>query len=211
MVVKTLLYDTRKCGCKGGCVSARCFLQRPRNGSMVRSPSCNMKLSLGLSQEHLVHVRGLPRTSPLLCRLQSRECEKGSRGEGSGDARSEKQIGVEVTCCLLGATPSVSRHGSVKKIRRTKKNKRILIQYHVDLMWVSTPSYGTVQDLGDLCMYVVLSYIYICTSTYNKYVDKHVYVITETCTCDIVIRIVHFIYLRQQDNINARDKGERYL
>ena len=30
MVVKTLLYCTRKCGCKGGCMSASCFLQPTR-------------------------------------------------------------------------------------------------------------------------------------------------------------------------------------
>jgi len=33
MVVETLLYCTRKCGRKGGCMSASCFLQPPRNGS----------------------------------------------------------------------------------------------------------------------------------------------------------------------------------
>ena len=33
MVVKTLLYCTRKCGCKDGCKSARCFWQPPCNGS----------------------------------------------------------------------------------------------------------------------------------------------------------------------------------
>ena len=33
----------------------------------------------------------------------------------------------EVTWCFLWATPSFSRHGSVEKIRRTKKNKHILI------------------------------------------------------------------------------------
>jgi len=49
----------------------------------------------------------------------------------------------------------------------------------------------------DLCMYVVLSYIYVCISTYNKYADKYAYSITETCTCDMIIYIVHFIYLQQ--------------
>ena len=34
---------------------------------------------------------------------------------------------VDVTWCFLGATPSLSRHGNVEKIRRTKKNKHILI------------------------------------------------------------------------------------
>ena len=38
MVVKTLLYCTRKCGCKGGCMSASCFLQPPRNGSTGQVP-----------------------------------------------------------------------------------------------------------------------------------------------------------------------------
>jgi len=38
MVVKPLLYCTRKCGCKGGCVSASCFLQPPRNGSTGQVP-----------------------------------------------------------------------------------------------------------------------------------------------------------------------------
>jgi len=33
MVVKTLLYRTRKCGCKAGCKSARCFVPPPCNGS----------------------------------------------------------------------------------------------------------------------------------------------------------------------------------
>ena len=33
MVVKTLLYCTRKRGCMGGCMSASCFLQPPCNGS----------------------------------------------------------------------------------------------------------------------------------------------------------------------------------
>jgi len=38
MVVKTLLYCTRKRGCKGGCMSARSFLQPPRNGSTGQVP-----------------------------------------------------------------------------------------------------------------------------------------------------------------------------
>jgi len=38
MVVKTPLYCTRKCGCKGGCMSANCFLQPPRNGSTGQVP-----------------------------------------------------------------------------------------------------------------------------------------------------------------------------
>ena len=37
------------------------------------------------------------------------------------------QVVVVVTWCFLGATPSLSRHGSVEKIRRTKKNQHILI------------------------------------------------------------------------------------
>ena len=47
-----------------------------------------------------------------------------------GVACIETQVGVrttEVTWCFLGATPSLSRHGSVEKIRSTKKNKHILI------------------------------------------------------------------------------------
>ena len=31
-MVVNILYYTRKCGCKGGCMSASCFLQPPRNG-----------------------------------------------------------------------------------------------------------------------------------------------------------------------------------
>ena len=38
IVVKTLLYCTRKCGCRGGCVSASYFLQPPRNGSTGQVP-----------------------------------------------------------------------------------------------------------------------------------------------------------------------------
>jgi len=38
MVVKTLLYCTRKCSCKGGCMSASYFLQPPRNGSTGPNP-----------------------------------------------------------------------------------------------------------------------------------------------------------------------------
>jgi len=38
MVVKTILYCTRKCGCKAGCMSASCFLQPPRNGSTGEVP-----------------------------------------------------------------------------------------------------------------------------------------------------------------------------
>ena len=38
VVVKTLLYCTRKCGCKGGCVSTSCFLQPPRTGSTGQVP-----------------------------------------------------------------------------------------------------------------------------------------------------------------------------
>jgi hypothetical protein len=46
MVVKTLLYCTRKCGCKGGCMSAIYFLQPNRNQNLLwDSP----KFSLGLS------------------------------------------------------------------------------------------------------------------------------------------------------------------
>ena len=33
---------------------------------------------------------------------------------------------IEVTWCFLGATPCLSRHGSVEKIPSTKKNKHIL-------------------------------------------------------------------------------------
>jgi len=67
MVVKTLMYCTRKCGCKGGCMSASCFLQPPRNGSGPRSSTWNFlydspKFSLGLSWEHLIHARGVPTT-----------------------------------------------------------------------------------------------------------------------------------------------------
>ena len=38
MVVRTILYCTRKCGCKGGCISASCFLQPPCNGSTGHVP-----------------------------------------------------------------------------------------------------------------------------------------------------------------------------
>ena len=38
MVVKTLLYFTRKCGCEGGVVSASCRLQPDRHGSTGQVP-----------------------------------------------------------------------------------------------------------------------------------------------------------------------------
>jgi len=39
MVVKTILYCTRKCdSCKAGCMSASCLLQPPRNGSTCEVP-----------------------------------------------------------------------------------------------------------------------------------------------------------------------------
>ena len=38
LVVKPLLYCTRKCDCKVGCVSASCFLQPPRNVSTGHVP-----------------------------------------------------------------------------------------------------------------------------------------------------------------------------
>jgi len=38
MVVKTLLYCTRKCGCEGGVVSASCRLQPDRQGSTGQVP-----------------------------------------------------------------------------------------------------------------------------------------------------------------------------
>jgi len=49
MVVKTLLYCTRKCGCKDGVVSASCRLQPLATVQLVTSPSWNMRLSLGPS------------------------------------------------------------------------------------------------------------------------------------------------------------------
>jgi len=38
MVVKTLLYCTRKCGCEGGVMSLSCHLQSPCNGSTGQVP-----------------------------------------------------------------------------------------------------------------------------------------------------------------------------
>ena len=38
MVVKILLYCTRKCGCEGGVLSASCRLQPPHNGSICQVP-----------------------------------------------------------------------------------------------------------------------------------------------------------------------------
>jgi len=39
---------------------------------------------------------------------------------------ARNKVGVAVTWCFLGTTPSLSRHGSVEKIRRTKKNQHFL-------------------------------------------------------------------------------------
>jgi len=55
MVVKTLLYCTRKCGCKGGCMSASCRLQQPRNGSTCQVPVLE-------NQIFSRTVQGTPRT-----------------------------------------------------------------------------------------------------------------------------------------------------
>ena len=40
---------------------------------------------------------------------------------------NDEDVVAVVTWCLLGATPSLSRHGNVEKIRRKKKNKHIQI------------------------------------------------------------------------------------
>jgi len=60
LLVNNLLYCTRKCGYKRGYTSTNCFLQPPPKVQLVRSPTWNMKLSLGLSWQHRVYVRGVP-------------------------------------------------------------------------------------------------------------------------------------------------------
>jgi len=65
MVVKPLLYCTRKCGCEGGLAS--CFLQPPRNGSTDQVPvleheTFSRTVPGAPRTQHLVHVQGVPRT-----------------------------------------------------------------------------------------------------------------------------------------------------
>jgi len=55
MVVKTILYCTRKYGYTGGCMSASCFLQPPRNGSTGQVPILEHKT-------FSMTVPGTPRT-----------------------------------------------------------------------------------------------------------------------------------------------------
>jgi len=67
MVVKTLLYCTRKCGCEGGVVSASCHLQPPRNGSTGQ-------VSLLEHEAFSRTVLGTPRTCTRCSQDEPREC-----------------------------------------------------------------------------------------------------------------------------------------
>ena len=63
MVVKTILYCTRKCGCKASCMSASCFLQPPRNGSTGQVPVLEHET---FSRTLLNFLKDCPRNTPYM-------------------------------------------------------------------------------------------------------------------------------------------------
>jgi len=103
MIAKTLLYCTRKCGCEGGVVSARCRLQPPHNSS--------------IGQVHVLEHKTFSRNT-------SYEVFLGITHAVSATAFAQPSSCHSVICCCIAAACLVCRCCSLVQTKNSEVARR---------------------------------------------------------------------------------------